>query len=298
MKPGWFRLHEHPWLALPAFLVSLVACFAVAGTLLLGVLRLGPGSLGANTAIPLLANGLCLFVLTPLVLRLPAGSASFGAYLRDIRLARSGRPWARLVLLGLSCWVLLATSQALGSVGARVAAGGPVDGPFLGSVLDLSAELPPRSWSMVRSLPSVLEEVAFRGVLLALFLSRWSRLRAIAVSALAFGAIHLLNLPNREPLWVIGQVGWAFMLGIAYAYMVVKTGSLIPAMILHFLGNLFVGTLNGYVATSTATGTQVVVGLLFTFGLVPSAAIMLWTRFFTARLPSAPGAQSTVPVSE
>lgn len=294
---GRFRVHEHPWLALPVFLASLVVCFAVAGFLVLSVLRLRPASLAANTAIPLLANCLCLFVLAPFVLRLPAGSRSFATFLRDIRLAGTGLPWLRLVLLGLSCWVLLAAGQALGSIAARLAAGGAVDGQFLAWVFDLSRELPPRSWSMVRSLPSVLEEVAFRGVLLALFLRFWSKPRAIAVSALAFGAIHLLNFTNQEPLWVLGQVGWAGLLGIAYGYLVVKTGSLVPGMVLHFLGNLFVGALNGYVWTSTTAGTQVIIGLLFTFGLLPSAAIMLWTRFFSGRWLSRPGAQSTVPVS-
>jgi membrane protease YdiL (CAAX protease family) len=297
VKAGRFRLHDHPWLALPVFLLSLVVCFALAGALVPGVLGLRPGSMAANTAIPLLANCLCLFVLAPFVLRLPAGSRSLGAYLRDIRLPGTGRSWLRLALLGLSCWVLLAASQALGSVAARAAAGGAVDGRFLASVFDLSRELPPRSWSVVRSLPSLLEEVAFRGVLLALFLRRWSRTGAIAVSALAFGAIHLLNLPNREPIWVLGQVGWASLLGIAYAYTVVKTESLVPAMILHYLGNLFVGTFNGYVWTSTTTGTQVIIGLLFTFGLVPSAVIILWTRFFSARWLARPGAQVPAQVS-
>ena len=138
--------------------------------------------------------------------------------------------------------------------------------------------------SLLVSLPSVFEEVAFRGVILTLFLSKTTKWQSIVISAAAFSLMHLLNLlSGRELTWVVGQLGWSFLIGLFYGYLFVRSQSLMPAMIVHYLGNAFVGSLTGSIANLAPVETQVVYGVLFTFGLLPSLLMILWVKFFADR---------------
>lgn len=131
----------------------------------------------------------------------------------------------------------------------------------------------------------------FRGIVLTVFLRRYSERQSIAFSALGFGLIHLLNLAmGREPVWVLGQVLWAFCIGLFYGYVFVRTGSLLPSMIVHYLGNAFIGSLTGYMQARASVEVQALYGILLSLGLVPTALMILWTCFVWARLkkPSNP----------
>lgn len=135
-------------------------------------------------------------------------------------------------------------------------------------------------------LRSALEEVAFRGIVLSLFLTRYRKPASIVLAALSFGAMHLLNLVSgREWTWVLGQVAWASILGLFYGYLVCKSDSLLPAMLFHYLGNLFVGSLNSYLQSSASIQTQVLYGVVFTFGLLPTGLMVLWVRAFSRMWP-------------
>jgi len=282
-KRGAFRLADHPWISMVVFLCLSVLVLGFMGTLFSREFGMPPGSRATGFASSLSAHILLLFVITPFVLRLPKGSRSFARYLDDIGLTKV-RPPGRLLLLGLSCWAILAISQAAGSVVYRISQGLPVTAEFLRSVFDLSPDLPPRSLSLLYSLPSAFEEIGFRGVILTLFLASASKRRAILVSAGAFAVIHLLNLlGGREPVWVLGQVGWSFCMGLFYAYLFVKTGSLVPPMLVHYLGNVFIGSLAGYMQGSAPVEVQVVYGLTFSLGIVPVTLMAIWVRFFTGR---------------
>jgi membrane protease YdiL (CAAX protease family) len=132
--------------------------------------------------------------------------------------------------------------------------------------------------------PSAFEEVGMRGIVLTVFLGKVSRRRAIAFSALGFGLIHILNLATgREPVWVLGQVIWATSIGIFYGYVFIKTGSLLPSMIVHFLGNAFIGSLTGYLQSHASVEVQALYGVIFSVGIVPTVLMILWTRTFTSR---------------
>lgn len=82
-------------------------------------------------------------------------------------------------------------------------------------------------------LAGVVEELAFRGVLLSRLISRgiWP---AVAISSALFGLMHLTNLALGSPWYsVLLQVMFAGMAGTGYAAMRLRTGSLWPPMILH-----------------------------------------------------------------
>ena len=96
--------------------------------------------------------------------------------------------------------------------------------------------------------------------------------------------MHLLNLAmGRDLVWVIGQVIWAFTIGLFYGYVFVKTRSLLPSMIVHYLGNVFISSLAGYIQSRASIEIQALYGVVFSFGVVPVTLMILWARFFISR---------------
>lgn len=75
-------------------------------------------------------------------------------------------------------------------------------------------------------LPAIVEELVFRGVL-ARALARHSVALAIVGSAIAFSLYHV------DPAQMVST----FPLGLALATMAVRSGSVVPGMIAHFLNN-------------------------------------------------------------
>lgn len=75
-------------------------------------------------------------------------------------------------------------------------------------------------------LPPLTEEFAFRGIVLGK-LRKFGDSFAILMSALLFGLLH----------GNIIQIPFAFIIGIVFGFITIKTSSLLPAMITHFLVN-------------------------------------------------------------
>ena len=280
-----FQLEQHPWLSALTVILAEAIALIFFSVVVVGLFKQPWDAPLTGFIVTLLGHVTVLFILIPFVLNLPGGTRSFSDYIAAIRLSHL-QPFLRLLLLGLSCYLILALCQASGVLIFRAFEGKPVTVEFVRKVFDLSGELPPKSSSWWISLPSVLEEVAFRGVILSLFLSKYSERPAILFAALGFGAMHLLNLASgRELVWVLGQVVWAAILGVFYGVVVLKSNSLWPAMVVHYLGNLFVGSLNTYLQTSASIQTQVVYGITFTFGIVPTMLMILWVILFTKFWP-------------
>jgi len=204
-------------------------------------------------------------------------------YLDDIGLSRM-QPFVKLMLLGLSCYVILALSQIAASLVYRFFEGLPITLDFIRRVINFSGDLPPGSSSLLISIPSAFEEAAFRGIVLTVFLNKYSEHKSIGFSSLSFGLMHVLNLANGAGfIWVMGQIVWAFIIGLFYGYIFVKTRSLLPPMIVHYLGNVFIGSLTGYMQGSASVETQVLYGVTLSLGIVPTTLMILWTKFFTSK---------------
>jgi membrane protease YdiL (CAAX protease family) len=278
-----FRLSNHPWLALLAVMMTSVFSIFLSGTVIFGLIGLPDDSPIVQFAQAMSYHVLTAFILVPFVLRLPKGKRTFWRYLDDIGLSKV-QPLVRLVVLALSCTLILGLSQAAASFVYRLSEGLPVDGSFVRQVFDLSGDLPPESASLLVSLPSTLEEVAFRGIVLTVFLSKVSVRKAIIFSSVGFGLMHLLNLAmGREPVWVMGQVVWAFTIGLFYGYVFVRTRSLLPSMVVHYLSNVLVGSLTGYLQSRASIEVQALYGVILSFGVVPTTLMILWTGFFSSR---------------
>ena len=78
------------------------------------------------------------------------------------------------------------------------------------------------------AVPACVEEFAYRGVVLGL-LRKFGDGFAIITSAILFGMMHgnLVQMP------------FAFIVGLILGYLVVRTGSLLPSILLHFFNNFY-----------------------------------------------------------
>jgi membrane protease YdiL (CAAX protease family) len=277
-----FRLCDHPWLSLLAVALATVLSIILSNKLVL-LIGLSLNSPTGQFANDISFQILTVFLFVPFVLRLPKGKRSFKQYLDDIGLSRL-QPFLRLVLLAFSCYVILALSQVAASFVYRLFEGQPISRSFVRQVFDLPGDLPPRSLSLIISFPSIFEEVAFRGIVLTVFLRKYSERQSIIFSSIGFGLMHALNLLNGADLvWTLGQVVWAFLIGLFYGYVFVRTRSLLPPMIVHYLGNVFIDSLVGYIQARASIEIQVVYGVIFSLGVVPVTLMILWTRFLTSR---------------
>ena len=93
--------------------------------------------------------------------------------------------------------------------------------------------------------PAVCEEFAFRGFILS-GLERQRRTRsAILLSALMFGFLHVL-------LSLFQQLFNATLLGIVLGLLAVRSRSIVPGIVFHFLNNAMAVSLGTLVASSTA----------------------------------------------
>ena len=283
-----FSLIEHPWFFLLVFIIATMVCQIIVGLVLVWVFKLTNDAPTASFWLMLLSNLSMLFIIVPFVLGFPKRSHPYETYLSEIRLTHV-RPLLRLILLGVSCYLILALCQVAGVLIYRLTHGLPVNISFMRYAFILSTELPPHSLSWLNSLPSILEEVAFRGVILAMFLRFYKQPKAILFSALGFGVVHLGNmLSGGDPVWVAGQAVWAAILGLFYGYVTLKTNSLLPAMIVHYLSNLFVSALNAYIQTNATIPEQALYGIIFTFGAVPTILMILWVRGYTSWVKMTP----------
>lgn len=293
-----FRLYEHPWLSLLAVILTTVLLSILTGIVVFVLTGLPYDSPAAQFATALSYHILTVFLFAPFVLRLPKGKRTFRQYLDDIGLSRM-QPFFRLVLLALSCYVILALSQVAASFVYRLSEGQPINWSFIQLVFDPSRALPPASPSLLFSIPSIFEEVAFRGIVLTVFLSKYSERKSIIFSSVGFGLIHLVPLAlGSEPVWVLGNAVWAFTIGLFYGYVFVRTRSLLPPMIVHYLGNVFISTLVGYIQTRASIEVQVLYGVLLSLGVIPTTLMILWTRFFTSRWLSGNNGQVRLDTNE
>ncbi|HYG59026.1 MAG TPA: type II CAAX endopeptidase family protein [Symbiobacteriaceae bacterium] len=208
------------------------------------------------------ALGLAGIILKPLLLfaGLAAGWAVYAEHerpatalrLRPVPLAEAGKS----LLLGLVS-ALLAQALSMLAVALLKATGGQI--PQLYRDLTYT----PFALALVtRALvPALSEEIAFRGYL-QYSLQPLSARAAVLVSALLFGAFHL-SLIRLIPLT---------LLGLAFAAASQRSGSVLPAMIMHFANNALALVLTYYV-----TIPEVSVPVLL--AAVPPLALLAWWLF-------------------
>lgn len=83
--------------------------------------------------------------------------------------------------------------------------------------------------------PAIWEELAFRGLIQSKLHEVFSTRVSILISAAFFGLFHFSNMLSQAPSQVIFGVIMAFFFGIGWGYMIIRTRSVVPAMISHYL---------------------------------------------------------------
>ena len=190
--------------------------------LLLGLLEYLPAKLLGAIAY-FVAAGIWALYVVPRVLGLPNGRKSFPEYCADIRLLPMA-PVGRNILLGLLMAALTLSSILLATLLTRH------------FVLDWSFVAPLR-W--VKGLTrGVWEEVFFRGIMLAILMRMYSRRKAVLWMTAIFAVVHL-NMMDVNFAAVVDVVS-IFFIGLLFVYLVLKTGSLLPAIVFHYVHDVFV----------------------------------------------------------
>ena len=110
-------------------------------------------------------------------------------------------------------------------------------------------------------LSGFVEETLFRGLMLRA-LRPTGVWRASIITALLFGAMHILNVLSVSSLApALLQVGYASAIGFCYAALVIRTGTIWPLILAHFLTNFA-----GFMAASGpgAAGSVALREMMFT----------------------------------
>ena len=278
------RLSAHPWRTLLIILGIQGGLLYLLGYVLQAVLK-KPFDMGDPEALTVVLaftlSEILAYLIAPYFLRVPYRRRTFKEYLDDIRLTRF-RPFFKLLLLTVSCLLVLILCQGGGSIVYRLTQGQPVTAGFLTGVFNLVQVLPPQSLLLFAFFYTMFEEVVFRGVLLRMLLKKHPVRRAILYSALAFGLAHLpAAFAGRPLLSTLGQVVWAAVFGLFYGYLVVKTDSLIPAMLVHWLINVFQEPLTASWATAPL-GIRTLFGIVFGYGLA-TLILIPWVGFYSKK---------------
>jgi len=136
---------------------------------------------------------------------------------------------------------------------------------------------------IVMLIPGIWEEVSFRGVISTLNLRKYSRTTVLIVVSLLFGLFHLINLLAGNSLVLTGvQVIYAVLLGFLFGYLFIKTKSLIPSIILHYLIDSL-GQLFTYVTFDSIA--NLVLFAIIGVGIVPSVLGVLLVKIVVKKEP-------------
>jgi sodium transport system permease protein len=128
-------------------------------------------------------------------------------------------------------------------------------------------------------LPAVCEEVAFRGYILSGLERRHRTRSAILLSALLFGFLHVL-------LSLFQQLFNATLLGIVLGLLAVRSNSIFPGILFHFVNNALALVMGALLAES---GREAIVGRLYrntalglyhwwivVLGMIISGLLLVW----------------------
>ena len=208
-------------------------------------------------------------IIVPRSLDLPEGKQFLKEYIKTIGLKFNNKI-VRNILLGIGCSIIFFISTYITAnlfghyiFDLEVIFGTP------GSSIALFG------WFLfiIMLIPGIWEEVAFRGVITKLNLRRYSQRTTWIIVSVLFGLFHFVNLlVGRYLVLTILQVIYAALLGFLFGYMFIKTKSLIPSIIAHYLIDS-VGQL--FLFTSFENMAQLILFAVIGVGIIPTVFGML-----------------------
>ena len=212
------------------------------------------------------------FLIVPRSLHLPNGDHKFKDYLNTINLTRF-KPLLRNLIVGIGCSIIffISTYFMANLLGTYIFDPNLLFGNPSIALLDLG-------WFIfvLMLIPGIWEEVAFRGVLFELNLRKYSHKVTLILTSLLFGVAHFINLIGGQPLSsTILQVIFASSLGVLFGYIYLKTNSLLPSIIIHYLIDT-VGIL--FMNADFPDFISLSLFLIFGVGLIPTVFGLLFVK--------------------
>ena len=166
--------------------------------------------------------------IVPFILKIPNGQKSFTEYLEDIRITNY-KPARRSLIVTIGSIFFLLGGLALAGI---------LYGNFS---LDFSLIASNESPLILIAINAGLwEEIMWRGIVLTLFLKRYSVRTSIAINTVLFALSHLINFLSRPDfLLMIGQMIFVLIATPFLAYVFIKTESLLPGILIHYSVDAF-----------------------------------------------------------
>jgi membrane protease YdiL (CAAX protease family) len=204
---------------------------------------------------------LLFFMVVPLGMKLPNGKQTIKQYSYTIGFTKV-RPFGINILFVILSFLLYGLCSVLFGI-------------FFGVyTFDLGVIFGYPNWVFLYFMltAGVWEEIAFRGVILNLLLRKFSNLTSIILNGILFGLIHFFNILSGYSLYdVLNQVFYTSCLGVALAYIYVKTKSLLPCMLFHYLFNTFLQLFFNVTFPNLAIQTLY---FIFGVGLIPMGLVL------------------------
>ncbi|MHA1508559.1 MAG: lysostaphin resistance A-like protein, partial [Promethearchaeota archaeon] len=214
---------------------------------------------------------LLLLIIVPIGMKLPQKDETVLGYTQTIGLTRV-KPLGRNLIVGFGSAFILCFSLFIGANLLGIFYFAPDflfwdPNPVYGGIASFGWFI----WIfMIR--PGIWEEVAFRGVVIPLLSRKYKKLFTILISGVIFGLAHAFNiigvlLSGGSHIFTLFQVIYSTLIGFSMGYMYLKTKSLLPSIIYHYLidtvGLVF---LNVYIENIVLTGVFLIVFL----GVIPA----------------------------
>ncbi|PWI47647.1 hypothetical protein CEE45_10800 [Candidatus Heimdallarchaeota archaeon B3_Heim] len=131
-------------------------------------------------------------------------------------------------------------------------------------------------------IPGIWEEIAFRGIIFSFLLSRYSVGKALLLDSVLFSLFHIFNylLLNQDLSSVLFQSIAAIPVGLSLAYLVVKTDSILPAILIHYSIDVTL-FISGFIFDLSNTSSTLIFALLSLI-VIPPFLILLFSWIFSS----------------
>jgi sodium transport system permease protein len=138
----------------------------------------------------------------------------------------------RLADLGLAAGLALSLNPLVRELGYHVEKLFPASSAIQAGLADMAKQIPNLGVALVifALMPAITEELAFRGYILSGLRRTYSEGTSILLSALLFGILHVL-------ISLFQQLFGATLLGLVLGLIAIRTRSLWPGVLFHFLNN-------------------------------------------------------------
>jgi membrane protease YdiL (CAAX protease family) len=289
-------LMRNPWFSV--FMVLIFYFLFQNIPIIVYYLFVSPSFVGANPyinrIIEFISLGILLLLFIPLF-RIPKDNHTLKQYYKDVQLTNfNGKAILVGFLLAFVVFVLGYLSTYLSAVLSKLFLVG-VQGQYISDtprvIWDPSYLFDPNVQGLnvyYALTPGIMEELTFRGIILGLLMKKYQWKKAVIIDGIVFGLFHLINLISpiigyfrgtnagdlqyllNSVLSTSFQVIYAGSMGIVWALIFVKSKSILPCILGHWLidafGGLFlspnIGVLWIYLICTTLFGVGILPAIL------------------------------------